>query len=60
MENGKRNGQGKVTSNDGYSYVGEFKQGKWDGKGTFTASDGMKYLGEFKMEKSWIWHSHLS
>ena len=32
-KNGKRNGQGTVTSNDGFSYVGEFKDGKWDGKG---------------------------
>ena len=52
MEGWEKNGQGVVTSPDGYEYVGEFKDGKWEGQGTFTVSDGTKYVGEFKNGKN--------
>ena len=35
-------------SNNGYKYVGEWKNGMRDGKGTETFADGYKYVGEFK------------
>ena len=35
-------------SNNGYKYVGEFKNGEKHGQGTETFADGYKYVGEFK------------
>ena len=35
-------------SNNGYKYVGEWKNGMRDGKGTETYADGYKYVGEWK------------
>lgn len=41
------NGQGTITSSDGYSYIGEWKDGKKNGQGTTTSSDGSSYIGEW-------------
>ena len=38
-------------SNNGYKYVGEWKNGMRDGKGTETFADGYKYVGELKYNK---------
>jgi hypothetical protein len=53
IENMKPNGQGILTSLDGYKYVGEFYDGKQHGQGTITFSDGNKGVGEFRGNKSW-------
>ena len=42
------NGQGTLTSPDGFKYVGEWKYGKPHGQGTMTFPDGELYVGEFK------------
>ncbi len=47
MENGERNGQGIVSSPDGWRYSGKFKNGKQDGQGKETFPDGRKYEGGF-------------
>ena len=49
----KPNGQGILTSLDGYKYVGEFYDGKQHGQGTITFSDGNKGVGEFRGNKPW-------
>jgi len=41
------NGQGTLTSPDGFKYVGEWKNGKPHGKGAMTFPAGEKYVGEF-------------
>ena len=51
VENGKPNGQGTLTTPEGYKYEGEWKDGKNHGQGTITWSDGEKYVGEFKDNK---------
>src|SRR6266404_7190740 len=51
FKDGKKNGQGTVTYDDGSKYVGEFKDGKRNGWGTYTYTDGSKLVGEFKTEK---------
>ena len=53
IENMKPNGQGILTSLDGYKYVGEFYDGKQHGQGTITFSDGNKGIGEFRGNKPW-------
>ena len=53
IENGLPNGQGILTSLDGYKYVGEFYDGKQHGQGTITFSDGNKGVGEFRGNKPW-------
>ena len=53
IENMKPNGQGILTSLDGYKYVGEFYDGKQLGQGTITFSDGNKGVGEFRGNKPW-------
>ena len=45
------NGQGTLTSPDGFKYVGEWKYGKPHGQGTMTFPDGELYVGEFKDNK---------
>lgn len=50
-ENGKENGQGKMTFTSGNTYDGWFKDGKYDGQGTFTWANGDKYVGGFKDSK---------
>ena len=47
-KDGKRHGQGTLTSPDGAKYVGEWKDGKFHGQGTATYASGSKYVGEFK------------
>ena len=47
VENGKPNGQGTYTFNDGRKYVGEWLDGEQNGHGTVTSPDG-KYVGEWK------------
>jgi len=42
------NGDGKMTWEDGTSYIGCFKNGKMHGKGTMTYADGIKYVGQWK------------
>ena len=57
--NGKFNGQGTFTYNDGDEYVGEYKNGKrhglgtytFDGQKTSTYNDGYKYVGAYKDDK---------
>ena len=39
---------GTYTSNDGSTYVGEFKRDKFHGQGTYTWADGSKHIGEWK------------
>ena len=51
--NGKPNGQGTFTYNDGSKYVGQFKDSKFNGQGTLTLANGVKYVGEWKDSK---WH----
>ena len=41
------NGQGTLTSPDGFKYVGEWKNGKPHGKGAKPFPAGEKYVGEF-------------
>ena len=53
IENMKPNGQGILTSLDGYKYVGEFYDGKQHGQGIITFSDGNKGIGEFRGNKPW-------
>ena len=45
------NGQGTMTTPDGESYVGEFKDGMICGRGTFTLQLGHKHVGEFENNK---------
>ena len=49
MQNGKPNGQGKITYPDGIKYLGKYNDGKlknvWK---IFTFPDGRKYVGEWK------------
>jgi hypothetical protein len=47
-KDGKRNGQGTYTWNDGGKYVGEYKDGLKNGQGTYTFLNGDKYEGEWK------------
>ena len=42
------NGQGTEAFENGYKYVGEFKDGKRHGQGTATWASGQKHVGEFK------------
>ena len=53
IKNGRPNGQGTVTRNDGKTYVGEFRKGRLNGQGTVTWSDGRKNVGEWKNGKEW-------
>jgi len=53
IENMKPNGQGILTSLDGYKYVGGFYDGKQLGQGTITFSVGNKGVGEFRGNKPW-------
>jgi len=48
VENGVPNGQGTLTTPNGWKYVGEFKSGERNGQGTETYPDGSKYVGEWK------------
>ena len=43
FKEGKKNGQGTLTSPDGRKYVGEFKDGKQHGQGTETFPHGSTY-----------------
>jgi hypothetical protein len=43
---GKLDGYGTKTDN-GITYVGEFKEGMMHGKGTLTLADGTTYVGTF-------------
>jgi hypothetical protein len=45
------NGKGKFTYDNGYTYVGNFKNGMANGKGTFTNLKGDKWVGEWKVDK---------
>ena len=39
---------GTYTSNDGSTYVGDWRDDKSDGHGTNTYKDGSQYVGEWK------------
>ena len=52
-KDGKRNGQGTETWNDGEKYVGKWKDGKRNGQGTFLFPDGTKYVGGWKGSNPW-------
>jgi len=48
-KNGKWNGQGTFTYDDGVKYVGEFKDYYFHGQGSFTnPNDGSYYIGQWK------------
>ena len=44
---GKMNGQGKMTFENGDTYEGEFADGYFQGQGTYTSVDGWVYEGQF-------------
>ena len=44
---GKMNGQGKMTFENGDTYEGEFVDGYFQGTGTYTSKDGWTYEGQF-------------
>ena len=44
---GKMNGQGKMTFENGDTYEGEFVDGYFQGMGTYTSVDGWTYEGQF-------------
>ena len=44
---GKMNGQGKMTFENGDAYEGEFVDGYFQGTGTYTSKDGWTYEGQF-------------
>ena len=44
---GKMNGQGKMTFENGDTYEGEFVDGYFQGQGTYTSKDGWTYEGQF-------------
>ena len=44
---GKMNGQGKMTFENGDTYEGEFFDGYFQGTGTYTSVDGWVYEGQF-------------
>ncbi|MBF0925387.1 MAG: hypothetical protein HXK46_04635 [Atopobium sp.] len=44
---GKMNGQGKMTFENGDTYEGEFVDGYFQGTGTYTSKDGWMYEGQF-------------
>ncbi len=44
---GKMNGQGKMTFENGDTYEGEFVDGYFQGQGTYTSVDGWVYEGQF-------------
>lgn len=46
-----KHGTGTYTYDNGFQYVGEFKEDKKDGQGTITYPSGTKYVGEFKEDK---------
>ena len=46
--NGKFNGQGTLTSENGDKYVGGWKDNKRHGLGTYMFANGNKYVGEWK------------
>ena len=52
-KDGKRNGQGTLTTPGGAKYVGEWKDGKQNGQGTYTYPDGSTYVGEWKEHYEW-------
>ena len=43
---------GKITFDDGSTYVGEFSDNRFSGQGTYTFSDGENYVGEWKDGKN--------
>ena len=53
VENGVPNGQGTLTTPNGWKYVGEFKSGERNGQGTETYPDGSKYIGEWRNGDMW-------
>lgn len=48
FKDGKKNGQGKLTRDNGNVYEGEFKDGNYNGQGKLTYADGGVYEGDFK------------
>ena len=48
VENGKPNGLGTYTFNDGRKYVGNWIDGEQNGQGTLSSPNGEKYEGEWK------------
>ena len=50
-QDGKGDGQGIKTWNDGRKYTGTFKSDIPHGRGTFNYPDGSKYVGEYKNGK---------
>jgi len=47
FKNGKKDGFGIFTFNDGKKYIGEFKYDYIDGIGIITYRNGNRYQGEF-------------
>lgn len=50
FKDGKYDGYGKLTVDDGQCYEGEWENGKRQGKGKFTYADGTSYEGEWKSD----------
>ena len=44
---GKIEGEGEMTWEDGRNYTGQFKDGKEDGQGTYRWANGNMYIGKF-------------
>ena len=52
-KNGKWNGQGTFTYNDGVKYVGEFKDNYFHGEGSFTQPNGLLHRSMEIWQVSW-------
>ena len=47
-KDGKMNGYGTYTFNDGVKYIGDFKDGNMEGFGTLIFLDGEKQEGNYR------------
>ena len=45
----QQHGNGKFTSPDGKTYIGNYEQNQRQGHGVFTHSNGTKYEGEWNL-----------
>ena len=60
MVNGKLNGQGKISFDDGTSYIGTFKDDIRNGYGTQIYKNGDKYEGEWKDNQEHGWGTYYN